>query len=116
MALSSIHQTLIPLITGVDPAALSPTLLPFVADIPQGEETQRAFWQVTPSGRYHNDCLIGTSYALETLAYLSQSTDPSLLPRVVMAMPKFDQATGIEIGYLDTLSRYAVMGAKAQVK
>jgi len=95
---------------------LEPTQLPFVTDRRQGRKTVRSFWDVRPNGDYGDECLMGQAYALEALQYMMMTGFTPLLTWIVMDMPRESERTGIEVGFLSTISDYAVLGASTQAR
>ena len=85
------------------PTASTLTHLPFIDD--------QSCWSVKASGNYGADCLTGNAYALDALRWLATNPSEPLLPWVVMDMPAAEKWTGIETGFLQTLSQFALSGA-----
>jgi hypothetical protein len=68
------------------------------------------FWNVAGTGHYGEDCEIGETLALEYLALEeADSNGMGHLPKIVGDMPR--ELTGVEVGFLCTVSRAAGAGA-----
>ena len=89
------------------------TDLPFVADKGKGKNKRRSFWNVKPNGDYGDECLIGKFYALECLQY-AIATGSSPIAWIIPEMPQ--ELTGIEIGFLSELEKFATIGAASQAR
>ncbi len=91
--------------------------LSFVADRdgktlpkPTGDQHPRCFWNVTPTGNYGRDCVIGRALGLEYLAMEEADTrGPGWLPMIVADMPR--PLTGVEVGFLTMVAYAAGAGA-----
>ncbi|MEZ0137343.1 MAG: hypothetical protein AB9Q17_02210 [Candidatus Reddybacter sp.] len=93
----------------IDPDQIEITDLPFVKDKPG--PSGRLFWDVKPNGNYGDECLIGTSYALDALQYLIAGEFSPMLAWAVGDMPRREDRSGIEVGFLTTIADYAAYGA-----
>ncbi len=108
-----------PVVTGVirpflsyfNPEDLEITDLPFVTNHGKGKKATRSFWDVKPNGNYLDECLIGEAYALEALQYMMAKKLPSLVTWAVLDMPREENRSGIEIGFISTIAEYAIVGA-----
>ena len=79
---------------------LKVTDLPFV----KNRKGRRCFWHVSPTGRYAEDCIIGNYYALEAVAYMRAKGFPPLLGWIARDMPRADDYTGVEVGFMHAIS------------
>lgn len=70
---------------------------------------RRGWWNVKPTGDYVADCKIGERLALEYLEHERRFGGPDL-PLIVRDMPR--ELTGIEIGFLTTVSIAAAAGVR----
>ena len=86
--------------------------LSFVAERP-GRNGGIIFWNVTPSGDYQKDWDSGDSMGLEALEFMAGRADfglpGDLLVRVVLDMPREDDRTGIELGFLRCIGYFAAL-------
>lgn len=90
-------HTIRPLLATFAPEHVKVTDLPFVKD---RKGKPRSFWHVAPTGRYAEDCIIGRYYALEAVAYMRLKSFPPLLGWIARDMPRADDFTGVEIGFM----------------
>jgi hypothetical protein len=82
-----------------------------VREGPSGRPSGRCFWNVTPSGNYTEDCIIGEKLALEYLAYEEAHTDVgTILAWIVGDMPQ--KHTGVEVSFLIMVAYAASAGAQ----
>lgn len=99
------------------------TDLPFVADVPEPgrrRKTRRCFWRVEPTGDYERDCITGHLYAINYMRYeIAHPGEPGFLPTIVQEMDMRQRepiASGIEVGFLSSISRASVHGLGAEVR
>ena len=88
------------------------TELPFVKKIKKKNRVGNkaiSFWNVKPTGRFQDDCIIGRSYALEMVQYHLNETPANVLGYVIREMPA--ELTGIEVGFIETLNELMLKGA-----
>ena len=88
------------------------TELPFVKKIKKKNRVGNkaiSFWNVKPTGRFQDDCIIGRSYALEMVQYHLNETPANVLGHVIREMPA--ELTGIEVGFIETLNELMLKGA-----
>lgn len=93
-----------PLLAGIPDDQIKIRDLPFVAKRRPDGEPGRHFWSVTPTGDYATDCLIGRQYALEAVHYMRVTGCPPLLTWIVLDMPRRQDRSGIEVGFLHTVA------------
>lgn len=80
--------------------------LPFVT--PKGKGLN--FWSVQPVGDYVEQCTQGEELALVALEYMAVKELPdSFLSWVVMAMPRKEDRTGVEVGFLYCIGTFAAL-------
>jgi hypothetical protein len=65
-------------------------------------------WSVQPTGDYEEDCATGRRYA--TLAI--EQGDCRAIENALASMPRFDQDSGIEVGFRYVISKAAVAYAQ----
>ena len=86
--------------------------LSFVVKRP-GRKGGVIFWNVDPSGDYTNDWESGELLGLEALEFMARETETGLsgdlLVRVVLAMPREDDRTGVELGFLRCIGHFAAL-------
>lgn len=87
--------------------------LPFFASQRPSKQrpSSRNFWKVAPTGDYGRDCKIGYEFALLFLAAEESAEGGTLLPSVVADMPRGENLTGIEIGFLTFIGFASTDGA-----
>jgi len=74
------------------------TALPFVAIDAAGGSIE-SHWQPQRTGDYAADCATGRDYA----ARFAAIGNPILLPWIVRSMPRGDDFSGVEIGFLTAI-------------
>jgi hypothetical protein len=86
--------------------------LDHVREEPSGRAAGRCFWNVTPSGNYTADCIIGEKLALEYLAYEEETKRDAgtILAWIVGDMPQ--KQTGVEVSFLIMVAYAASAGAQ----
>lgn len=89
---------------GTDPSLISVTDLPFVKKYGKKDEFRHSFWEVKPSGIYPQDCSTGRQYAQDAIYYIRATGTTALLGWIVFDMPKGNDVTGIEVGFLSAIS------------
>ncbi len=83
---------------------------PAVGDLPFVEDEHgRRYWSVKPSGDYRKDCRQGVLFALAALEYMAVEPEPWLLTHVVGDMPRKEARSGIEVGFLSCVARFAAL-------
>ena len=88
------------------------TDLPFVKKIKKKNRVGNkaiSFWNVKPTGRFQDDCIIGRSYALEMVQYHLNEAPANVFSHVIREMPA--EFTGIEVGFINTLDELILKGA-----
>ena len=84
--------------------------LPFVT--PKGLGLN--FWTVQPVEGYTEQCAQGQELALAALEHMAAIEDPGgLLSWVVMAMPRKQDHTGVEVGFLTCIGTFAALYRRA---
>ncbi|MCW1381513.1 hypothetical protein OLX02_01620 [Novosphingobium sp. KCTC 2891] len=78
------------------------TALPFVAFRQDG--TIESHWNPERTGDYAVDCATGRNYAGQFAAMMRDGGNESLLPWIIRAMPRGQEMSGVEIGFLTALS------------
>ena len=89
------------------------TDLPFVSD----RGGRRVFWDVSPTGRYPEDWALGEYYARALLALWRSQREPFpfCLGWIVRDMPRGQDMTGIEYGFLATLADVITLCGKEDI-
>ena len=95
-----IIATMRPLLECIHPDDLKVTDLPFVGN----RKGRRCFWKVSPTGKYHEDCLIGKYYALEAMHYMRVKGCPPLLGWITRDMPRQEACCGLEVGFMHAIA------------
>ena len=88
------------------------TDLPFIKKIKKKNRFGNkaiSFWNVKPTGRFQDDCIIGRSYALEMVQYHLNDKYGDVFSHVIKEMPA--EFTGIEVGFINTLNELILKGA-----
>ena len=91
--------------------------LSFVAKRP-GRLSGLNFWNVDPSGDYSEDWHSGELLALEALEFMAKQKEPNsdpsgaLLASAVLDMPRRDDRTGVELGFLNCIGYYAAIARR----
>ena len=80
------------------------TTLPFI----KKKNDQIVFWSVNPSGDYDKDCKTGREYAFLALDHMVKADFAPLLTWCIMEMPRKENCSGIEVGFLEIFSEIAV--------
>ena len=84
--------------------------LSFVTDKRPGSRGPRCFWNVEPTGDYTADCEKGHELALEAVACIRKERFDYLLNWIVEDMPRGEEMTGIEVGFLSSVAHIAAHG------
>lgn len=81
--------------------------LPFIKDIDEGKKKERSFWCVEPAtGDWVTDCNTGREYALQFFEHIKKfPRGDTLITQIVLDMPKKQDRTGIEVGFLYVIGR-----------
>lgn len=100
---------------------LSPSVLPFVNDADEDEQSSgtnpRCFWSVSPCGHYGSDCATGAEYAAHALDYMVAARSPHLLQWTVFDMMAMGRSySGIEVGFLSVFGRLATNAHALHIK
>jgi len=78
--------------------------LPFI----KKNNDQIVFWSVEPSGHYVKDCQIGREYAALALKHMEQADFGPLLTWCIMDMPRKQDCSGIEVGFLEYFAEMVI--------
>ena len=72
------------------------------------------YWSVTPEEDYAKQWRQGGLLALEALTFMANDRPPSgdLLTHVALDMPRCDERTGVELGFLKTIGEFAVLARR----
>ncbi len=89
--------------------------LPFIRNSTRAERRSgrlgRIFWAVTPTGDYGTDCQTGEGYALLALDFMASERCPQIMQWAVLDMlANGHPRSGIEVGFLSTFGRRALLG------
>jgi hypothetical protein len=94
-----------------EPEQASPTELSFVVDRKNGRKRlPRCFWNVQPTRRYSADLKTGRHLALEYLRFCQRGNVP--LAWIIMDMPRQEDRSGIDIGFLSVVGDVAASAVK----
>jgi len=85
--------------------------LPFIAK----RNDRICFWDVEPSGNYALDCQTGRAYASLALEHMIKEDFVPIFIWAIMDMPKKEDATGIEVGFLEYFAEIAIFPDKRQL-
>lgn len=80
------------------------TDLPFI----KKEKDSIVFWSVKPSGDFDKDCQTGREFAILALHHMRQADFLPLLTWCIMDMPRKEDCSGIEVGFLEFIAEAAV--------
>ncbi len=80
------------------------TILPFVRNGDLRDPQAHPFWNVTPTGDYAQDCLMGFTMGLQAIAYIRASGFTPVLGWTVSDMAKTGEWTGIEYGFFQCIA------------
>jgi hypothetical protein len=69
---------------------------------------QIVFWSIKPSGDYLKDCQTGREYGALALEHMKQADFSPLLTWCIMDMPRKEDCSGIEVGFLEFFAEIAV--------
>ena len=69
---------------------------------------QIVFWSVKPTGDYDKDCKTGREYGSLALDHMAKADFAPLLTWCIMEMPRKENCSGIEVGFLEIFSEIAV--------
>jgi hypothetical protein len=69
---------------------------------------QIVFWSVKPTGDYVKDCQTGREYADLALKHMEQADFGPLLTWCIMDMPRKEDCSGIEVGFLEFFAEIAI--------
>ena len=78
--------------------------LPFV----KIKNDQIVFWSVNPTSDYVKDCKTGQKYGALALDHMVKADFAPLLIWCIMGMPRRENCSGIEIGFLEYFSEVVV--------
>ena len=78
--------------------------LPFV----KRNKDHIVFWSVKPSGDYAKDCQTGRKYGALALEHMVKADFRPLFTWCIMDMPRKNDCSGIEVGFLEFFSEIAV--------
>jgi hypothetical protein len=78
--------------------------LPFITSKQDAEgcENIESFWAPARAADYGADCAAGRTYAGQLVDFIRETGNPTLLPRIIGAMPR-GEMSGVEIGFLTAL-------------
>ncbi|UUV43227.1 hypothetical protein RCCWILLIS_55 [Rhodobacter phage RcCWillis] len=65
-------------------------------------------WAVEPTGNYADDCAKGTQFFAELRHRVDDTMNPLLISHTIVGMIEKGRVSGIEIGFLQSLSAQAV--------
>jgi len=85
--------------------------LSFVKDTGTGENLERDFWSVSPSGDYAHECFTGELYAYELINHIKKENFKPLLGWVIFAMQEKVGHSGIEVGFFSVFAEIALSKA-----
>lgn len=92
-------------------SAPNPTNLePNFANLPFYDANYKpaVFWRVDPTGDYAQECLAGEQYATAALDFMLEANFTPLLGWIVKDMAEINNFSGIEIGFMSTISEKAI--------
>lgn len=78
--------------------------LPFI----KKKKDKIVFWSVNPTGDYVKDCQTGQKYGALALDHMVKADFAPLLTWCIMNMPRRENCSGIEVGFLEFLSKIAI--------
>jgi hypothetical protein len=84
------------------------TDLPFIAST---GKHKLSYWNTRPNGDYADECLLGEAYAREVVQYMAEDNDPTLLGLIVSEMNKQMNHSGIEVGFMHAIAKFAIATA-----
>lgn len=87
------------------------TALPFVAFHHDG--TIESHWNPERTGDYAADCATGRSYAGQFAEMMRESGNAALLPWIIRDMPRGQDMSGVEIGFLTAVG---LMGSSGELR
>ena len=73
------------------------------------------FWDVESSGDYALDCQTGRTYASLALEHMIKRDFVPIFTWAIMDMPRKEDATGIEVGFLEFFAEIAIYTDKRQL-
>ena len=85
--------------------------LPFI----KKRDNRIVFWDVEPCGDYILDCQTGRMYASLALEHMINEDFVPIFTWAILDMPKKEDATGIEIGFLEFFAEIAIHADKRQL-
>ena len=77
--------------------------LPFI----KRDKNHIVFWSIKPSGDYVKDCQKGRIYGAMALEHMVKADFRPLFTWCIMDMPRKEDCSGIEIGFLEFFSEIA---------
>jgi len=77
----------------------------------EGGRSIQKYWDPDRSGDYAKDCLAGRRHAEDVLKFASETGNVAVLPWIIAAMPRDDDMSGVEIGFLTALAEAAANGS-----
>lgn len=85
--------------------------LPFI----KKRNSRIVFWDVQPSGDYALDCQTGRKYASLALEHMLKEDFIPIFTWVIMDMPRKEDVTGLEVGFLEFFAEIAIYIDKRQL-
>ena len=83
--------------------------LPMVKEV-SGKGNGRSFWVIKRTGDYGFDCALGSGLAKLTGDVIAREDLADTLRAIILNMVKQGEASGVEVGFLSTITRAAARG------
>ena len=87
--------------------------IPMIEETPSDAKAGRNFWAVKRTGDYAFDCALGEGLARVTGHVIAREHLADTLRAVILNMVKQSEASGVEVGFLSTITRAAARGCQA---
>lgn len=87
--------------------------IPMIEETPSDAKAGRNFWAVKRTGDYAFDCALGERLARVTGHVIAREHLADPLRAVILNMVKQGDASGVEVGFLSTITRAAARGWQA---
>ncbi|GJL73379.1 MAG: hypothetical protein NMNS01_25780 [Nitrosomonas sp.] len=85
--------------------------LPFAAVKGKGKNKTYSLWHTRPNGNYMDECLLGEQYAHRAIRYMIENDYSPLLGQIILDMKKQKNHSGVEIGFMSVIAKYAIATA-----